>query len=88
MLTTIALAAFIAAPAPQPQTDADADSAARVGTEGLTSVYDFTEADDVMGEILAPDGSLIRQEPKPIMPSLLSIRAHFLPELITLATDV
>ncbi|MEM6992018.1 MAG: sigma-70 family RNA polymerase sigma factor [Myxococcota bacterium] len=88
MLTTVAFAALVAAPNPTPiDNDADADAAARVGGDGVTAIYDFFD-EEIDGDLLQDDGSVVVQPPKPIYPSLLSIRGHFLPELITLATDV
>ncbi|MBL4687653.1 MAG: sigma-70 family RNA polymerase sigma factor [Nannocystaceae bacterium] len=91
MLTTIALAAFIAGPNPtttnQTETHADADTAARVGTQGATVVYEFFD-ETLEGDVLRDDGSMILHRPSSRYESLLKIRGHFVPELIRLATDV
>jgi hypothetical protein len=89
LTTTLALAlAPQAAPAPQePATDADADDAALKGSEGGVSVYEFAD-DKLTGEHLSPDGNLIPWRRPPTQPSLIDLRAHFLPELVRLALDL
>jgi hypothetical protein len=65
----------------------DADEAARKGTEGGVTVYDFDD-DNVDGEILSPDGANVNSRARVKHASLINIRPHFLPELIALALDV
>lgn len=70
-----------------PEGDQDADDAARKGTEGGVTVYDFDD-DNVDGEILSPDGANVNSRARVKHASLINIRPHFLPELIALALDV
>jgi hypothetical protein len=82
-ITTFALSTTAwAAPA-----DQDADEAAKKGTEGGVTVYDFDD-DNVDGEILSPDGANVNSRARVKHASLINIRPHFLPELIALALDV
>jgi hypothetical protein len=67
--------------------DQDADEAAKKGTEGGVTVYDFDD-DNVDGEILSPDGANVNSRARVKHASLINIRPHFLPELIALALDV
>ena len=88
-LSLLLSATFMVAPPAEQPTDnnEDADQAALVSSEGETSVYEFADV-ELTGEHLTPDGDLIpwRQPPRHV--SLISLRGHFLPELITLARDV
>jgi hypothetical protein len=70
-----------------PESGQDADEAARKGTEGGVTVYDFDD-DNVDGEILSPDGANVNSRARVKHASLINIRPHFLPELIALALDV
>lgn len=81
-VTTLALSTTAWAQEP-----ADADSAAMVGKQGDTTLYDFDD-DNVDGEILSPDGANIGARGRVKHASLINIRPHFLPELISLALDV
>lgn len=65
----------------------DADEAAQVGAEGNTRVYIF-DNDNVSGENLSPDGTILMQRPAVKHESLIQIRGHFMPELVRLAEDV
>ena len=67
--------------------DSDADEAARKGTEGGVTVYDFDD-DNVDGEILSPDGANVASRGRIKHASLINIRPHFLRELINMARDV
>ena len=73
--------------AAEPESGQDADEAARKGTEGGVTVYDFDD-DNVDGEILSPDGANVNSRARVKHASLINIRPHFLPELIALALDV
>ena len=66
----------------------DADAAAMAGTnnEGVT-VYDF-EDDDVDGEVLSPEGANLSSRGRSKHASMITIRPHFIPELIKMANDV
>ena len=79
-LTLVATPAF-AAPA------GDADSAARSGTSGGATVYDF-EDDNVDGETLSPTGANISSRGRTKHESMIKIRPHFIPELIKMANDI
>lgn len=66
----------------------DADAAAMSGTnsEGVT-VYDF-EDDDVDGEVLSPEGANLSSRGRSKHASMITIRPHFIPELIKMANDI
>jgi hypothetical protein len=83
-ITTLALSTTAWA---APESGQDADEAARKGTEGGVTVYDFDD-DNVDGEILSPDGANVNSRARVKHASLINIRPHFLPELIALALDV
>jgi hypothetical protein len=85
----VALASSVAAAAPGGggASDSDADEAARVGEVGGVTVYDF-EDDNVDGELLSPDGANIASRGRTKHASLITIRPHFIPELIKMANDV
>lgn len=65
----------------------DADSAAFRGQQGGATVYDF-EDDNVDGEILSPEGALISSRGRSKHASLITIRPHFIPELIKMSMDI
>lgn len=68
--------------------DTDADEAAKVeGRGNHTTAYDFDD-DDVRGLVVRPEGMPVGAQARARFPSLLSIRGHFLPELIRMAKDV
>jgi len=69
-----------------PASDQDADTAARGGGGGAT-VYDFDD-DNVDGEVLSPEGANIASRAGAKHASLITIRPHFIPELIKMANDV
>ena len=66
----------------------DADAAAMSGSngEGVT-VYDF-EDDDVDGEVLSPEGANLSSRGRSKHASMITIRPHFIPELIKMANDI
>jgi len=66
---------------------ADADASANRGSAGGTTVYDFDD-DNVDGELLSPDGANISSRSGTKHASLITIRPHFIPELIRMANDV
>ncbi len=71
-----------------PAGDGDADSAAMSGQNSAgATVYDF-EDDNVDGEILSPDGALISSRGRSKHASMITIRPHFIPELIKMARDI
>ena len=68
--------------------DTDADSAAMKGKGGGgATVYDFDD-DNVEGELLSPEGANIASRGRAKHASLITIRPHFIPELIKMANDV
>lgn len=96
VLLAIALTPGLAAAAPAPakapakaaaKTDTDADSAARRGNAGPTTVYDF-ENDHVPGELLSPEGANINGKTQQKWKSLITIRPHFIPQVIKMADDI
>lgn len=62
----------------------DADAAAR---QGNTSVYIF-DNDHLDGEVLTPAGEIIPYRRPAKSPSLIRLRAHFMPELVRMSTDL
>jgi RNA polymerase sigma-70 factor (ECF subfamily) len=95
--TTVALTAGTAAaapakakrPEPPAANDTDADEAARKdGSGNITAVYDFVEGDRLTGEVLRPTGTQVDARYKLKFPSLLTLRGHFLPELIQLGREL
>ena len=85
LLTTL-LASTNAWAAPSTDTDADASAAKGKGGSG-TTVYDFDD-DNVDGELLSPEGANIASRAGAKHASLITIRPHFIPELIKMAQDV
>jgi len=86
VLLALALTPGIAAAAPA-KTDGDADASARGGKVGQTTLYDF-ENDNVTGELLSPEGANVSGKLKYRHPSLITIRPHFIPQLVKIADDV
>lgn len=76
-----------AGPEEQAAPPTDADSAALQGEQNGTTIYNF-EDDNVDGEILSPDGANISSRGRVKHASLITIRPHFLSELIALARDI
>ncbi len=68
----------------QPGSD---DDSARSGSAGGATVYDF-EDDNVDGEVLSPDGALITGRGRSKHANMITIRPHFIPELIKMANDI
>lgn len=86
--TTLALSMSAASTAAAaPGNDGDADSAARVDGAADTTVYDFDD-DNVDGEILSPDGANVNSRARVKHASLITIRPHFISELISLSFDI
>lgn len=103
LLTTVALTTVLAQAStaeardekPTPRraapvaSDADADESARKdGAGAVSAYYDFVEGDRLTGEVLRPEGVPVDARARARFPSLLSIRGHFMRELITMAKDV
>lgn len=70
-----------------PASDQDADASANKGKSSGTTVYDFDD-DNVDGELLSPEGANIASRGRTKHASLITIRPHFIPELIKMANDV
>ena len=88
LTTTLALSMSMASTAAAAPSDTDADAAARVdGGDGGTTVYDFDD-DNVDGEILSPDGANVNSRARVKHASLITIRPHFISELISLSFDI
>ncbi len=86
--TTLALSMASASTAFAAPSDTDADEAARVGGgDGGTTVYDFDD-DNVDGEILSPEGANVNSRARVKHASLITIRPHFISELISLSFDI
>lgn len=66
---------------------ADADSSALSGSRDGVTVYDFDD-DDVDGEVLSPDGANLSSRGRSKHASMITIRPHFIPELIKMANDI
>jgi hypothetical protein len=67
--------------------DGDADSAAR-RSEGDKTYYDFVEGDRAEGIVLKPTGEHIGAHGHIKFGSLITIRSHFMPELVRTARDL
>lgn len=77
-----------AAPAQAAAQPQDADEAALKGTaKDGQATYVFDD-DNVDGEILRPEGAQIGSRGRSRHASLITIRAHFIGELIRLANDI
>ena len=63
------------------------DDSAMQGSSGGATVYDF-EDDNVDGEVLSPDGALITGRGRSKHANMITIRPHFIPELIKMANDI
>lgn len=89
LTSTLALSLATASTAfAAPANDGDADDADRVGGgDGGTTVYDFDD-DNVDGEILSPDGANVNSRARVKHASLITIRPHFISELISLSFDI
>jgi RNA polymerase sigma-70 factor (ECF subfamily) len=100
-IATAALAVAIVAPptvataapakakpaAAAPADDGDPDSAAR-RTEGDKTYYDFVEGDRAEGIVLKPTGENLGAHGRIKFGSLITIRSHFMPELVRTARDL
>lgn len=85
--TTLAFAPRASEASAADATPADSDDAAYTGSEGDVSYYKFAD-DELTGEHLSPDGSLIPWRRPPHHESLIDLRAHFIPELVRLVLDL
>ena len=60
---------------------------ARVGAVGGATVYDF-EDDDVDGELLSPQGANVSSRARSKHASLITVRPHFINEMVKMANDI
>jgi hypothetical protein len=84
----LALALSPAAATAAPVTDQDADAAARRTTpagQNKEFIYDDEEID---GDSLHPDHQSVNARPPSKHHSLIHIREHFIPQLLSMATDI
>lgn len=86
-LVFLGVALWATTAAAAPEGDGDADDAARKGEKGGVTVYDFDD-DNVDGEVLRPEGANLSSRGRVKHASLITIRPHFLRELINMARDV
>jgi len=49
---------------------------------------DYTEADEVLGGILRPDGSVILRPGRSAGRSLVTVRGHFIPQMLKSVEDI
>lgn len=97
--TLVTIAFFLAAPravAAEPAArdaaavedgEQDADAAAYRGRQGVTAEYIYGD-DHLDGDVLTPTGEIIPYRRPGKGPSLIRLRAHFMPELHRLGTDL
>lgn len=85
VLLALALTPGIAAAAPA-KTDVDADEGAR-RTTGKVTEYIYGE-DELKGEVLRPEGANINGKVAQRWKSLITIRPHFVAQMIKIADDV
>ena len=88
MTLATALTPALATAAPATTTAADdADAAAKRGSSG--GVRELTYGDDeVLGEMMRSDHERIDFRPPGKHPSMIKVRAHFIPQLLRMATDI
>ena len=87
LLATLILALAPAPAKPAPPTDQDADEAALVKRGEDGNWYVFGE-EELTGEVMTPEGTLVPWRRPPHFESMITIRPHFLPELLKLALDL
>jgi hypothetical protein len=86
LATALTPALATAAPAASASEDADA-AALRATSPGGTKVFIYDD-EDIDGESLKPDHMRVDYRPPGKHPSLIKVRAHFIPEMLRMATDV
>jgi len=79
----LALVPVAAAAAPA----AKKSAAARTSEPAPVRTYDF-DPDDVDGESLRPEGSDVGSRPPGRHASMISVRSHFIPQLLKIAVDI
>lgn len=85
-LSVFAFVAILSTTASAQPGDADATALSGKTGDGVT-VYDF-EDDDVDGEVLSPEGANLSSRGRSKHASLITIRPHFIPEMIKMANDI
>jgi hypothetical protein len=87
-LTALLLAPSLASAGPAPAANDDADAAARRTTPaGRTQEYIY--GDEILeGELQSSDHERVDFRPPGKHPSLIKVRAHFIPQLLQMANDV
>jgi len=82
------LISTVASAAPTRSSDDDADSAARRNTPaGRTQEFNYD--DEILdGDSLHPDHERVDFRPPGKHPSLIQVRAHFIPQLLQMAHDI
>ena len=87
-LSALLLAPALASAAPARGSDADADSAAR-RTTPAGQAREFIFGEDILeGELQSSDHERVDFRPPGKHPSLIKVRAHFIPQLLQMANDV
>lgn len=86
-LATAAPAVAHAKPKADAPTHRDADDAALVDDNAPTREYIF-DNEILDGEVLNPDGTIIPARISPRHGSMITVRPHFMPELIRLGADI
>ena len=71
-----------------PAGNQDADAAARVSTPAGQTKQFIYDDESIDGESLRPDHERVDFRPPGKHPSLIQVRAHFIPQLLRMATDV
>lgn len=66
----------------------DADADARVSAPNSQTKQYIYDDEDIDGESLRPDHERVDFRPPGKHPSLIQVRAHFIPQLLRMATDV
>ncbi len=84
-LTLIFSAAFLLSATAWAQPSAD--ESAMSGNKNGVTVYDF-EDDDVDGEVLSPEGANLSSRGRSKHASMITIRPHFIAELVKMANDI
>ena len=77
----------VAAPARPVVADQDADAAAARPTLGATKNFIYDD-EDIQGESLQPDHEPIPGRRPGNHPSLITLRTHFIPQMLRMANDV
>jgi hypothetical protein len=89
LIASLLLASTTAWAAPA-QNDNDADASARRKADPKTKVdarYDF-ENDNVTGDLRSPEGAQVNSRTRQRHESMIKLRSHFIPQMITMANDV